>query len=51
MSSIFLWLGLTFVVACPIVFPIINLGSAVEIFKLLGGLLMLIGSVLLLFRK
>lgn len=47
MSSYFLWFGLTFIVGFPHILPLLNLTSAVAVFEILGGLMMLIGAVLM----
>lgn len=51
MSNKCLWSGLTMIVALPVILPILNLSSAVAVFTILGGLLMLIGAVLLVLDK
>ena len=51
MSGYFLWFGLTCVVGLPKILPLLTLGSAVSVFEILGGLLMLIGSVLLVLGR
>ncbi len=51
MANLFLWLGLTFIIGFPQILPLLNLGSAVAVFELLGGLLMLIGVILLILSR
>jgi type IV secretory pathway VirB3-like protein len=51
MSGKLLWVGLTFVVGLPAILPVLNLASAVPVFVILGGLLMLIGAVLLVLDR
>jgi hypothetical protein len=51
MANYFLWFGLTFIVGFPKILPLLKLESAVSIFEILGGLLMLLGIILLVVRK
>lgn len=51
MSGLFLWIGLTFIVGLPKVLPLFNGGAGVGIFEIVGGVLMVIGSILLIVKK
>lgn len=51
MSLKLLWVGLTCVVALPVILPLLNLGTAVAVFTILGGLLMVVGAVLLVLDR
>ena len=51
MSGKLLWTGLTLVVGLPAILTALNVASAVTVFILVGGVLMLIGTTLLLLDK
>ena len=51
MSTIFLWLGLTLLLASKEILGALNAAANVKTFELLGALSMVIGVILLLVKK
>lgn len=50
MSDKFLWMGLTFIVAFPLILKLVGLGGVNE-FAVVGSILMVIGTILKLLDK
>lgn len=51
MSSILLWVGLTLIVGVSQVFSLIGLGGIVSVCTIIGGIFMIVGSVLLVLKR